>query len=102
MFAQAVDTKGIIDQSGDVIDREQIRMARAGLGWTAEHLAQQAGLSIATVRRAESAQVSPGNLYVLQHAFEAAGVVFLDEDQATPGGGRGVRLPRKGQYRRLS
>jgi hypothetical protein len=26
--------------------------------------------------------------------FEEAGVVFLDEDQGSPGGGRGVRLPR--------
>jgi transcriptional regulator with XRE-family HTH domain len=95
MLDQAVEMKGIIGQPAVVIDKELIRMARAGLGWTAEHLAQRAGLSIATVRRAESAQVSPGNLYVLQHTFEAVGVVFLDEDQASPNGGRGMRLPRR-------
>jgi hypothetical protein len=39
--------------------------------------------------------VSEGNLFVIQHAFEDAGIVFLEEDQASPEGGRGLRLPRR-------
>ncbi|MBV8894533.1 MAG: helix-turn-helix transcriptional regulator [Acidobacteria bacterium] len=73
-------------------------MARAGLGWTAQELADRTHLGIATIRRAESAGdapgISEGNLYLIQHVLETAGVVFLEEDQASPGGGRGVRLPK--------
>jgi hypothetical protein len=36
-----------------------------------------------------------GNLFVIQHAFEEAGIVFLEENQASPNGGRGVRLARR-------
>ena len=98
MLDQPLDTKEISGQPPVVIDRDQIRMARAGLGWTAKELAEKAGLGIATIRRAESENppgVSQGNLFLIQHAFETAGVVFLDEDQASPGGGRGVRLPKR-------
>jgi transcriptional regulator with XRE-family HTH domain len=100
MLDQVVDNKEITGQLSIVIDRDQIRMARAGLGWSAADLAERTGLGIATIRRAESEKgpgVSAGNLFVIQHAFEDAGVVFLDEDQSSPGGGRGVRLRLRSQ-----
>jgi hypothetical protein len=62
-------------------------------------------LSIATVRRAEATRppgVSEGNVLLIQHAFEEAGIVFLDEDQASPGGGRGIRLQRQREASRES
>jgi transcriptional regulator with XRE-family HTH domain len=98
MCNQLIDNKEISSEPAEVIDRKQIRMARAGLGWSAEDLAEKAGLGVATIRRAEAdnpPRVSAGNLFVIQHALEAAGVIFLDDDQASPGGGRGVRLPKE-------
>jgi transcriptional regulator with XRE-family HTH domain len=98
MLDQAIDSKEISGQPVMVIDRDQIRMARAGLGWSAAELAEKSGLGIATIRRAEADRppgVSQGNLFVIQHAFEDAGVVFLDQDQASSGGGRGIRLKRR-------
>jgi ribosome-binding protein aMBF1 (putative translation factor) len=92
---QPIDHKVISDDPPVVIDRDQIRMARAGLGWSAKELARRAHLGIATIRRAETAGVTPGNMFAIQHAFEEAGVTFLDEDQSSPAGGRGVRLPRR-------
>jgi transcriptional regulator with XRE-family HTH domain len=100
MWSQAVDSIGISVQPGMVIDGDQIRAARAGLGWLAQDLATRAGLSVATIRRAEAGKppgVSQGNLFLIQRALEAAGITFLDESQASPGGGRGLRLPRQQQ-----
>jgi ribosome-binding protein aMBF1 (putative translation factor) len=98
MTYQVVDSKALSVQPPIVIDWNQIRMARAGLGWSAKELADRASLGVATIRRAESdyLTVSPGNLFVIQHALEDAGVVFLEEDQASTGGGRGVRLAKRG------
>jgi transcriptional regulator with XRE-family HTH domain len=98
MLAQVLEDKEVAGQPDVVVDRDQIRMARVGLGWTAAELARRAGLSVATIGRAESGKppgVSEGNLFLIQRAFEAEGVVFLEEDQLSPGG-RGVRLPKRG------
>src|SRR5262249_25646085 len=95
MSGQLVDSKPITDQSDTVaIDRDQIRAARAALGWSAAELAERSRLGVATIRRAESDKppgVSAGDLFVIQHTFEDFGIVFLDDDQASPGGGRGIR-----------
>jgi hypothetical protein len=34
-------------------------------------------------------------MYLIQRAFEEAGIVFLDEGQSSAGGGKGVRLPKR-------
>ena len=98
MLDQLIDNKTIAGHPAIVaIDRDQIRMARVGLGWSAKELARRAGLGVATIRRAEASTgpgVSEGNMFVIQHAFEDVGVVFLEEDQASSGGGRGLRLPK--------
>ena len=96
MLDQLIDNKAITGHPAIVaIDRDLIRAARAGLGWSAKELARRSGLGIATIRRAEATGVSEGNMFVIQHAFEDAGIVFLEEDQASVAGGRGLRLPRR-------
>ena len=72
---------------------EQIRAARALLGWRQEDLAKAAGVGPATIYRLEKGS-GPVMAYVstlmrIQSAFERAGVRFIDND---PGGGVGVRL----------
>ena len=75
-----------------MITAEQIRAARALIRWSAEDLAQQAGISARTIQRLEVATGVPSgltkNLEAVQRALENAGVVFIDEN----GGGPGVRL----------
>jgi hypothetical protein len=78
-----------------VLTGSQIRAGRALLGWSAATLAEQAAVSEATVRRAETVDHTPrmrsDNLLALQRAMEAAGVLFLDAGDTRPGG-VGVRL----------
>jgi transcriptional regulator with XRE-family HTH domain len=76
----------------------QIRAARALIGWTAEHLAQQSAVSLRTIRRAELAEretsMTSANDLAIRRTFEAVGVEFIDEN----GGGPGVRLRRVQQH----
>ena len=74
-----------------MITPTQIRMARAALRWTAEQLADAAGVSWATIQRMENAERSPRgkSTEAVQHALESAGIVFIGADED---GGPGVRL----------
>ena len=80
-----------------MITIEQIEARRALLGWSQSKLAEQAGLSLPTVKRVEAGtgpHVSNEARMKLQHALEAGGVDFLPEN----GGGAGLRLrARKGR-----
>jgi transcriptional regulator with XRE-family HTH domain len=72
---------------------EQLRAARALLGWNQEMLAERSRVGIATIRRLES-QNGPiraisDTLWRLQSCLEEAGVMFISEDDE---GGAGVRL----------
>ncbi len=82
-------------QSASMLTGAQIRAARSLIGWSATKLAAQAGISYPTVQRAESVDGIPRltapNLFAIQRALEAAGVVFLDEHEQRDGG-VGVRL----------
>jgi transcriptional regulator with XRE-family HTH domain len=74
----------------------QIRAARALIRWSADDLARETALSVATIRRAEIAEgeisMTAANDLAVRRALEAAGVEFIDEN----GGGPGVRLrPRQ-------
>jgi hypothetical protein len=75
----------------------QIRAARGLVRWSAEDLAREAALGLATIRRAEGAEnetsMTVANDLAVRRALESAGVEFIDEN----GGGPGVRLqkPRK-------
>jgi len=72
----------------------QIRAARGLLGISQVQLAEKAGFSSMTVKRAEGAgkpYPSPDAIAAIRAALESAGVEFIAEN----GGGPGVRL-RKG------
>lgn len=73
----------------------QIKAARALLGWSQDQLAQAASLSVPTVKRAEgqaAISASADAVAAIRAALESAGVQFLDEN----GGGPGVRLRARG------
>lgn len=56
-----------------------IRAARAAIGWTAEELARQAGVSFSTVRRAENdatPSLRPGSLEAIEGALSRGGAIF--------------------------
>jgi transcriptional regulator with XRE-family HTH domain len=73
----------------------QIRAARALIRWSAEDLARETALSVATIRRAEIAEneisMTAANDLAVRRALEEAGVEFIDEN----GGGPGVRLRKQ-------
>jgi transcriptional regulator with XRE-family HTH domain len=73
----------------------QIRAARALIRWSAEDLARETALSVATIRRAEIAEneisMTAANDLAVRRALEEAGVEFIDEN----GGGPGVRLRKR-------
>ena len=76
---------------------QQIRAARALLGWRAQDLARASAVGVATIRRAELAEretsMTTPNDMAVRRALEAAGVEFIDEN----GGGPGVRLRKRHQ-----
>lgn len=72
----------------------QLKAARALIGWSQAQVAEAANLSIPTVKRAEgqaALSASTDAIAAIQAALEAAGVMFLPEN----GNGPGVAL-RKG------
>ncbi len=79
-----------------MITAAQLRAARALVSMDQRSLADLAGLSLPTIQRMEASDgVVRGNvdsLTKLMRALENAGVEFLAEGAASPGGGRGVRL----------
>ena len=73
------------------MDGEQIRAARALVGWTAADLAKHSGVSYPTVQRMDAAkgQVSGRHETVeaIRRALEAAGIQFLERGQVATGPG---------------
>ena len=77
---------------GPYLNAVQCRMARAALGLSVRSLAKAAQVSPGTVTRLEYGEdLKPRTVRALQHALEAAGVVLIEEDEAS-GAGPGVRL----------
>jgi hypothetical protein len=75
-----------------MISPAQSRAARGLLDWTQQQLAEAVGLTALSIRSFEKGgNVRPANLSRIRDAFEAAGVIFVEEN----GQGAGVRL-RKG------
>lgn len=85
------DAKG--DSAHHPLTTGQVRAARALLRWTTERLAQESGVGLATIRRAEPVdgplRMIRANAQAVQHALEAAGIEFIPKSEA---GGVGVRL----------
>jgi transcriptional regulator with XRE-family HTH domain len=76
----------------------QIRMARAGLGWTIEELCSNSGVSARTIKRIENAgDVMSANMRTIvkiKTCLETGGIEFI----GSPEDGPGVRIrsaPRK-------
>jgi transcriptional regulator with XRE-family HTH domain len=67
----------------------QIQAARALLGFSQAQLAKRAGIGLATLQRLEMAgsevRGSAKTIWKLQRALEAAGVMFIEQDQFGPG-----------------
>jgi transcriptional regulator with XRE-family HTH domain len=76
-----------------MISAAQCRAARALIDWSQQDLANHAAVGVVTVHQLESGLSQPrrATLDVIQRAFEAAGVEFIDEN----GGGPGVRLRKQ-------
>lgn len=70
---------------------DQIRMAKAALGWSNPTLAEKTGLHRNTLNRAENGEAKQSTLNLLRHVFEAAGLEFIPEN----GGGAGVRFKER-------
>ena len=72
-----------------MITAEQIRAARALLGWTAQVLADASGVGVATIRRYELHNGVPNGtverLIKLQAALEQGGIEFTGDPNTNPG-----------------
>lgn len=79
------------------VTSQQVKAARALLGWNSVQLADAAGVGKATIWRLESADGplggEPATVAKIIGALEAAGVEFLDDDKP---GVQLVRPPRGG------
>ena len=68
---------------------EQIKMARAALGWSVEQLSKQSLVGARTIHRIESQLGQPNataaNLKLIQQTFEAAGIEFVGDVCEGPG-----------------
>ena len=75
-----------------ILVTQQIRMARAALGWSVSRLSDETSVSTSTINRIERENglsvVTPANLKLIVTTLEAAGVEFV----GGPGDGPGVRL----------
>lgn len=68
-------------------------MARAALRWSIDELAVRAEVGRATIARFETGTAARADtIAALKRTLEAAGVVFIADDEASPNGGPGVRL----------
>ncbi|MEH6751748.1 MAG: helix-turn-helix domain-containing protein [Paracoccaceae bacterium] len=74
---------------------EQIKAARALLGWTAADLAKQSGVSYPTIQRLDATKGQVGGRHetveAVRKALEAGGVQFLETGQNSVGPGVALR-----------
>ena len=75
---------------------EQLRAARAMLGWTVTELARRAAVSWRTIQRAEAAGAEVPRMHIatlekIRAALESGGIEFLQASQRSNGGGPGIR-----------
>jgi predicted transcriptional regulator len=75
---------------------EQIRAARAWLNWSLQELANRAGCSWQSVRRAEASGDAVPRMHIatlekIKAALEAGGIEFLQPGQRSINGGAGIR-----------
>jgi DNA-binding XRE family transcriptional regulator len=90
LLAQIVEV-GMGQEEGPILTVEQIRMAKAALGWSNPMLAEKTGLHRNTINKAENGTATRGTLETLRTEFEKAGVTFV----ARNGGPAGVRYQER-------
>ena len=68
---------------------EQLKMARAALGWSIQTLADKSLVSVRTIKRIESEgmleKVTPANMKLLRETLQAAGIEFIGDERNGPG-----------------
>lgn len=77
-----------------MVDFSQLRAARALAGLSQPEVAEAAGVSVPTLKRAEAGgpiKVAEETILAIAKALEAAGVEFIPEN----GGGAGVRMKKR-------
>jgi predicted transcriptional regulator len=78
-----------------LITSSQIRAGRGALGWSASHLAVEAGLSLRTVQTAEAEdghnKIRKSTVLAIKATLESAGIEFI----GTPDDAPGVRIHTK-------
>ena len=73
----------------------QIRMAKAGLGWSNSDLAELTGLHKNTINKAENGTARPATLALLKATFEQGNDTHFASFIAKNGGGPGIRINEK-------
>ena len=72
-----------------MVTSEQIKMARAALGWSVEKLAQESVVGVRTIHRIEAQGGLPnatsGNLKLIRQTLQAAGIEFVGAADDGPG-----------------
>jgi len=76
---------------------ENIRAARAILGWTANDLAKAAGISYPTIQRLDATRGKVSGRYdtieAIRNTLEAQGIQFLESGTVALGAGVALRAP---------
>jgi DNA-binding XRE family transcriptional regulator len=83
-----------------VLTPQQLRAARALLGWSREKLAEESGVPLPTLHKIESGKTDPKLTTAgkLRLTLEDAGVIFVDPDEDHGPGvilRAGKRVPRR-------
>lgn len=72
-----------------VLTREQIRAARAAIGWSGADLAQAAEVSLRTITKLEVSPIMPdvrySTLLRIKSSLEAQGIEFITAPDGSPG-----------------
>jgi transcriptional regulator with XRE-family HTH domain len=72
-----------------LITSSQIRAGRGALGWSASHLAEEAGLSLRTVQTAEAedghSKIRKSTALAIKATLQAAGIEFIGTQEDGPG-----------------
>ena len=72
-----------------MLTSEQIKMARAALGWSIDVLAEKTSISSRTIKRIEATigipNATAANLKLIKQTLEQAGVEFIGTAEEGPG-----------------
>ena len=72
-----------------MLTSEQIKMARAALGWSMDTLAKRSEVGVRTINRIEAQgglpKATTANLKIIRLTFEQAGIEFIGTAEEGPG-----------------